>query len=205
MSETKQSKPPLDISGILAVFMSEQNLESFIGDLEERYSLIFECEGRRSATVWYCGEIIRSLLSLSFESLKRLSGFEKLVVAPAYSPIRTGIMKYEIAYCDVHQTSAMVPVTIGLLAGMGDHNTLNADRCGLPGCTRHYEPDFGYFTSVIGEKLEIGDVAQKRRCSNGHEPKALILARVGGLLVWTCPSAGCEYMEPVDGGGKNVA
>jgi hypothetical protein len=71
--------PPMDVSRILSAFLSGQNRESFIGDLEERYARIFQTDGSRSAVLWFWRELFHSLLALGLESLIRLSGVAELI------------------------------------------------------------------------------------------------------------------------------
>jgi hypothetical protein len=63
----------------ILLLLSKENRDSFIGDLEERYGLILESKGRRSATVWFWREVIHSCFSLTFDAMKRVSRFEKLI------------------------------------------------------------------------------------------------------------------------------
>jgi hypothetical protein len=75
------ARPPcsLAVSGILSLFLSSLQLESFVGDIEERYSRIFHTHGHRAATRWFYREVIHSFLSLTYEALKRVSGIERLL------------------------------------------------------------------------------------------------------------------------------
>jgi hypothetical protein len=69
----------LDTTRIFTPLMSPANYESFIGDLEERYSLILKERGHRSAKLWYWRQVFQSLFSLVFAALRRVSGYERLV------------------------------------------------------------------------------------------------------------------------------
>jgi hypothetical protein len=104
-------------------------------------------------------------------------------------------MKYDFALCDLHPQFTMVPTTIGLVSTYGDHNTLNADRCPRPACTRHYTADFGYFSSTIGHPMDLGEMSQKPRCYLNHEGQAMVLTLVDGSLKWICPFDGCNTVQ----------
>jgi|ERR1017187_987814 hypothetical protein len=75
----KESTPPINTARILAVFMSEPNRDSFLGDLEERYAALTKTKGRRAASRWFWRQVVHSFFSLAFDALKRLSGLEKLL------------------------------------------------------------------------------------------------------------------------------
>jgi hypothetical protein len=75
----KESTPPINTARILAVFMSEPNRDSFIGDLEERFRIQVAEKGRRSASRWFWRQVVHSFFSLAFDALKRLSALEKLI------------------------------------------------------------------------------------------------------------------------------
>lgn len=72
------SATPTKIDWLLRILMSQNERESFIGDLEERKRAILQHEGRRAATRWFWQEVIHSFFSLAFDALKRVSGFERL-------------------------------------------------------------------------------------------------------------------------------
>jgi hypothetical protein len=76
---TLGGSPRIDMSGILSIFLSGQSRETFIGDLEERYGLILNAKGHRTAKIWFWGEVVHSFFSLTLAALKRVSGFEKLL------------------------------------------------------------------------------------------------------------------------------
>jgi hypothetical protein len=76
---TARRRPPLpDIFGFVALFLSRQNRNSFVGDIEERYRILLRKQGRRSATLWFWRQMVHSFLSLALDALKRISGFERL-------------------------------------------------------------------------------------------------------------------------------
>src|ERR1051326_2506643 len=69
---------PTCMAGVLAIFMCGQKRESFLGDLEERYSLLCNKKDRGSANLWLWKQVVFSFFSLALDALKRISGFEKL-------------------------------------------------------------------------------------------------------------------------------
>ena len=54
-------RPPLNAEYLFYLFMSRQNCDAFVGDLEERYKLIHKKFGRRRANFWYWTQTITSL------------------------------------------------------------------------------------------------------------------------------------------------
>jgi hypothetical protein len=66
-------------STLLSFFMSKEQCHCFIGDLEERYAVILEQEGRRAATIWFWRQVVLSVFSLSLDAVKRISGLEKFI------------------------------------------------------------------------------------------------------------------------------
>jgi len=82
VDETRQATAceaqSINAGGNCPVLLNRRNLDSFVGDLEERYALILKAHGRRAATVWFWREVIHSFLSLAFDALHRISGLEKL-------------------------------------------------------------------------------------------------------------------------------
>jgi hypothetical protein len=69
---------PLQAVSVLGIFMSSQNRESIVGDIEERFGQLVEKEGRPAATRWIWREVVHSFFFLAFDALKRVSGIEKL-------------------------------------------------------------------------------------------------------------------------------
>jgi hypothetical protein len=68
----------LNIFSLAVLFLTGQNRDSFVGDLQERYGLLLEKEGRRVATRWFWRQVVFSFLSLALDSLKKISGWERL-------------------------------------------------------------------------------------------------------------------------------
>jgi hypothetical protein len=58
---TGKVKPPIDAEFLFHLFMSPENCDSLVGDLEERYRLICKKFGRRRADFWYWSQTVRSL------------------------------------------------------------------------------------------------------------------------------------------------
>ena len=63
---------------VFFLFLSKAKRDTLIGDLEERFGLILEREGRRTAIRWFWRQVFFTFLSLVFDGVKRLSGLEKL-------------------------------------------------------------------------------------------------------------------------------
>jgi hypothetical protein len=70
---------PINADGLFSLLISEANRASFIGDLEERFRIQVEEKGRRAASRWFWREVIHSFFSLAFDTLKSISGFERLI------------------------------------------------------------------------------------------------------------------------------
>jgi hypothetical protein len=68
---------PPDVT-LLFLFLSKEKRDSFFGDLQERYEIILKVNGSRSAALWFWRQVIHSFFSLAFDTLKRISGLEKL-------------------------------------------------------------------------------------------------------------------------------
>ena len=66
-------------SFLFCIFVSQDERDALLGDLEERYGVILKGKGRRAATRWFWRQVVHSFLSLAFDSLKRLSALEKLI------------------------------------------------------------------------------------------------------------------------------
>jgi hypothetical protein len=64
---------------VRAFSMSPEDSESFVGDLEERYAIVVQNQGRRCARRWFWRQDIQSLFPLVFAAVRRVSGFERLM------------------------------------------------------------------------------------------------------------------------------
>jgi hypothetical protein len=67
-----------NISRLASLFLSMQNRETFLGDLQERYRLIEAEKGSRAAQFWFWREVLHSIISLALDALKNVSGLVKL-------------------------------------------------------------------------------------------------------------------------------
>ena len=54
-------RPPLNAEFLFYLFMTPQNCDALVGDLEERYKLIHKRFGRRRANFWYWTQTVSSL------------------------------------------------------------------------------------------------------------------------------------------------
>jgi len=66
------------IGRLFIVFMSRNNRDAFIGDLEEKYGVMVEEEGHRAAATWLWRQVVHSFLSFGLDALRRVSAIEKL-------------------------------------------------------------------------------------------------------------------------------
>jgi len=71
--------PPADVRVLFGVLWKTDSLDTFIGDLEERYGLVLKSQGRRAATIWFWREVALSFISLALDAVRRISGLEKLM------------------------------------------------------------------------------------------------------------------------------
>jgi hypothetical protein len=89
--------PPINAEFLLYLFMSPENCDAFVGDLEERYRLI-KCKfGARRANIWYRTQAIRSVWPIAWAWAKKAtlkpalrisSGIARIVVATLMRPSR---------------------------------------------------------------------------------------------------------------------
>jgi len=56
-----RTAPPLKAEFLFHIFMTPQNCDAIVGDLEERYKLISKKFGHRRADFWYCTQTFLSL------------------------------------------------------------------------------------------------------------------------------------------------
>jgi hypothetical protein len=56
-----KGRPPLNAEFLFYIFLETQNCDALVGDLEERYRLIFKKFGARKANFWYWTQAIRSV------------------------------------------------------------------------------------------------------------------------------------------------
>jgi len=79
----KVPRPPLNAEFLFYLFMTPQNCNALVGDLEERFKLIHKKFGRRRANFWYWTQTVMSVGPIIFaatkKTVKRLSGLAALV------------------------------------------------------------------------------------------------------------------------------
>jgi hypothetical protein len=73
----KQSVPSRNATFLFYFFLDATTCDSLVGDLEERYRLIFSMFGKFRADLWYWKETLRSVSPIAWE------WFKKLVIKPA--------------------------------------------------------------------------------------------------------------------------
>jgi hypothetical protein len=64
---------------LVSWFMSGNNRDSFIGDLEERHAAISKTKGHRSAQLWFWRQVFQSLFPLVIAAIRRVSGYDRLM------------------------------------------------------------------------------------------------------------------------------
>jgi hypothetical protein len=80
---TDLNTPPLNAEYLFYVFVTAENCDALIGDLEERYKLIHKKFGAPKANLWYWTQAIRSVWPIAWAWAKtvgkRLSGLAALI------------------------------------------------------------------------------------------------------------------------------
>jgi hypothetical protein len=71
------STPPQGLSFLFYFLLDADHCDAVVGDLEERYKLIFGKFGKNKADLWYWKETIRTIGPIAW------SWFKKLVMKPA--------------------------------------------------------------------------------------------------------------------------
>jgi hypothetical protein len=71
-------KRPPNVTPLFSLFLSLEACEAVIGDIQERYTSIFSRLGKHHASVWFWKQVIASLATFAWASLKRASGIEKI-------------------------------------------------------------------------------------------------------------------------------
>ncbi len=106
-------------------------------------------------------------------------------------------MKRNEALCDIHRTTAMTPVRIELLSPFEGRNLIDAVRCRMDTCGRHYSPEFGYFSGSLERNPDFGNTNEKPQCSH-HDPVAFMYLEHVGWRSWqySCPVEGCDSHLP---------
>jgi hypothetical protein len=77
------SAPPVNAQFLFYLFLDAKNCDALVGDLEERYKLIFKKFGASRANFWYWTQAIRSVGPIVWKwtkaVMKRLSGLAALL------------------------------------------------------------------------------------------------------------------------------
>ena len=66
-------RPPLNAEFLFYFFLTPQNCDAIVGDLEERYKLIHKKFGRRRANLWYWTQTVVSLGPIVWAWAKKVS------------------------------------------------------------------------------------------------------------------------------------
>ena len=74
-------KPPINAEFLFYLFMSPKDCDALVGDLDERYRLIYKKFGARRANFWYWTQAIRSVSPIVWAWLK------KIIMKPAVAAI----------------------------------------------------------------------------------------------------------------------
>jgi hypothetical protein len=90
---TSSMKPPVNAEFLFYLFMTPQNCDALVGDLEERYKLIHRKFGRRRADFWYWTQAIWSLGPIVWAWAKQVS--LKPVVAVVSWAIAKGLIGHD--------------------------------------------------------------------------------------------------------------
>src|SRR5688572_26746641 len=70
--KTASAKPPINAEFMFHLFMTPQNCEAFVGDLEERYKLVRKKFGRRRRNLWYWTQTVASLAPIIWAWAKKV-------------------------------------------------------------------------------------------------------------------------------------
>lgn len=70
---------PGSIGRLFSIFMSHDQRDALVGDLEERYETSAKAKGREAATLWFWREVVHSFIALALDGLKKCSGLGKLI------------------------------------------------------------------------------------------------------------------------------
>jgi hypothetical protein len=65
--------PPRNAEFLFYIFMTPANCDALVGDLEERYKLIYKKFGRRRANLWYWTQTVTSLGPIVWAWSKKVS------------------------------------------------------------------------------------------------------------------------------------
>jgi len=108
--------------------------------------------------------------------------------------------KIDLVRCDVHRICGMRPVTIRTVSQTGDINDIDALRCELPECIRHYRTDFGYYNQELGGRPDRDPEEAHPRCGEHTSPPRLFVEQINpDEWRYSCPIDGCETHRPLEG------
>ena len=70
---SEKRNPPLNAVFLFYLFMTRQNCDAIVGDLEQRYRIIHEKFGRRRANFWFWTQTVMSVGSVVWAGGKKVS------------------------------------------------------------------------------------------------------------------------------------
>jgi hypothetical protein len=71
--QTRRYRPPLNAAFLFYLFLTPQNCDALVGDLEERFKLILRKFGRRRANFWYWTQTLMSVGPIVWAWAKKVS------------------------------------------------------------------------------------------------------------------------------------
>jgi hypothetical protein len=72
-------RPALNAEFLFYLFLDAKTCDALVGDLEERFKLIYERLGKRRANLWYWTQVISSVSPIVWATMKKLSGLTALL------------------------------------------------------------------------------------------------------------------------------
>ena len=72
-------EPPLQAKRLLHWIMPSTDAETLAGDFQEKYSKWIDDFGQREANGLYCKEVLRSLIPVVFQKIKKLLGLIQFI------------------------------------------------------------------------------------------------------------------------------
>jgi hypothetical protein len=85
--------PPLNAEFLFYLFMTPQNCDALVGDLEERFKLIHKRFGRRRANFWYWTQTVMSIWPIAWAWAKKAS--LKPIVAVVGWAVAKGLLGHD--------------------------------------------------------------------------------------------------------------
>jgi hypothetical protein len=73
LATTQTLQPPRDAHFLFWMFLDPKTCDAIVGDLEERYRLIFKTFGRRRANFWYWTQAARSVGPIAWAWAKKIA------------------------------------------------------------------------------------------------------------------------------------